>query len=438
LKRFGADFLANSGGGALLDIQLCASEVFAETLSGRNLTLAFEDAFKRRPGMTPQARAAVREICYDGLRALGLIEAQLAVLLAAPIRHAALRHLLIVALAQLQFSRAKPYAVVDHAVQAAERLGQPAARGLVNAVLRTFLRKREEFGPGRFSSPEARFGFPGWWVEKVRDEHPRCWEAMLESANLHPPLTLRVNTRRGTLSDYLALLESNAIAGEPIGPAAVRIAPRPVREIPGFAQGRVSVQDAGAQLAAPLLDATEGQRVLDACAAPGGKTTHLLELADVQVTAVDNDSIRLARIRENLDRLGFTAALVAADAANPAAWWDGRRFDRVLLDAPCSASGVTRRHPDIRWNRRPGDLGRFAAQQASLLDGVWQVLERSGKLLYATCSVFREENQSAVEAFLSRQRDATLIPLDPDAFPGGQVLPDEQRDGFFYALLEKR
>jgi 16S rRNA (cytosine967-C5)-methyltransferase len=388
--------------------------------------------------MTAQARAAVREICYDGLRALGLIEAQLAVLLVAPLRHPGLRNLLIVALAQLQFSRAKPYAVVDHAVRAAERLGQPAARGLVNAVLRTFLRKREELGPDHFGSPEARFGFPGWWVEKVRVEYPQRWEAMLESANLHPPLTLRVNMRRGTLSGYLALLESNAVEGEAIGPAAVRIVPRPVREIPGFAQGLVSVQDAGAQLAAPLLDAKDGQRVLDACAAPGGKTTHLLELADVQVTAVDSDSGRMAKVRENLDRLGLTANLVTADAANPAAWWDGRPFDRVLLDAPCSASGVARRHPDIRWNRRPGDLGRFAAQQASLLDGVWQVLERSGKLLYATCSVFREENQSTVEAFLSRQRDASLIPLDPDAFPGGQVLPDEQRDGFFYAAFEKR
>jgi 16S rRNA (cytosine967-C5)-methyltransferase len=388
--------------------------------------------------MPPQARAAVREICYDGLRALGLIEAQLGVLLVAPLRHPALRHLLIVALTQLQFSRAKPYAVVDHAVRAAERLGQPAARGLVNAVLRTFLRKRDELGPGRFSSPEARFGFPAWWVEKVREQYPQRWEAMLESANLHPPLTLRVNARRGTVPDYMALLAANEVEGEVIGPAAVRIAPRPVGEIPGFAQGLVSVQDAGAQLAAPLLDARNGERVLDACAAPGGKTLHLLELADVQVTALDNDPGRLAKVRENLDRLGLSANLVTGDAANPAAWWDGRPFDRVLVDAPCSASGVARRHPDIRWNRRPADVGRFAAQQASLLDGVWQVLERSGKLLYATCSVFREENQSTVEAFLSRQRDASPIPLDSGALPGGQVLPDEQRDGFFYAAFEKR
>ena len=380
----------------------------------------------------------MREICYEGLRSLGLIEAQLAALLAAPLRDARLRYLLIVALAQLQFSRAKTYAVVDHAVSAAEMLGLRAARGLVNAVLRNFLRRRDKFGPGSFHTPEARYGFPGWWVDKVRDQYPSAWEPMLQCANLHPPLTLRVNARRGSLSDYLALLESSAIEGRVVGPTAVTIDPRPVGEIPGFAQGRVSVQDAGAQLAAPLLDARDGDRVLDACAAPGGKTTHLLELARVSVTALDSDAGRLARVRENLERLEFTATMIVGDAADPAKWWDGRPFQRVLLDAPCTASGVTRRHPDIRWNRRPGDLGRFAALQGSLLDGVWQVLERSGKLLYATCSVFREENQSTVEAFLSRQRDACLIPLDPDAFPGGQVLPDEQRDGFFYASFEKR
>ena len=219
---------------------------------------------------------------------------------------------------------------------------------------------------------------------------------------------------------------------------AIRIDPRPVAEVPGFSEGEVSVQDVGAQWGARLLDVADGQRVLDACAAPGGKTGHLLELADVDLLALDNDSARLARIRENLDRLGAQATLRCADAADPDSWWDGRPFQRILLDAPCSASGVARRHPDIRWNRRPSDLAKLAAQQAALLNGLWQVLETSGKLLYATCSVFREENESTVEAFLARQPDARIAQFQPGAPDGGRIMPDDDRDGFFYALLEKR
>jgi 16S rRNA (cytosine967-C5)-methyltransferase len=211
-----------------------------------------------------------------------------------------------------------------------------------------------------------------------------------------------------------------------------------VAGIPGFAEGEVSVQDAGAQQAAALLDVTGGQRVLDACAAPGGKTGHLLELAEIELVALDRDANRMGRIRENLDRLGVNATLVCADVADPGQWWDGRPFQRILLDAPCSASGVARRHPDIRWNRRPSDLGKLAAQQAALLDGVWQVLETSGKLLYVTCSVFREENESTVEAFLARQPGACVAQFQPGAPAGGRIMPDDDHDGFFYALLEKR
>ncbi len=422
----------------MLDIQLCAASVLGETLAGRALGYAFEESFRRHPSLGPGERAVVREICYEGLRSLGLLEAQLGKLLLTPVRHAGLRSLLLVGLAQLQFTRAKPYAIVDHAVQAAERLGQPAARGLVNAVLRNFLRRQADLGRAAWNSPEARYGFPGWWIQKLREQCPDRWERIVEAENRHPPMTLRINRRRTTPEGYLERLSRAGIEARHLGGAAVRIEPRPVAEIPGFAEGLASVQDEGAQWAARLLDVADGQRVLDACAAPGGKTGHLLEIACLDLLALDSDPARIGRVRENLDRLGLDAAVACGDAAEPGGWWDGRRFDRVLLDAPCSASGVARRHPDIRWNRRPSDLPRFAARQGAMLDAVWQVLESSGKLLYATCSVFREENESVVEAFLSREPGARMLELHPGAPEGGRIWPDDDRDGFYYALLEKR
>ena len=412
--------------------------MLGETLSGRNLSSAFEEAFRRHPDMATGERAVVREICYEGLRSLGLLQAQLSKLLLTPVRHSGLRSLLLVGLAQLQFTRAKPYAIVDHAVRAAERLGQPAARGLVNAVLRNFLRRQQDLGREHWTTPEARYGFPGWWVEKLREQYPGDWERIIATQNLHPPMTLRVNRRRSSVPAYLDQLQAAGVEARHIEESAVRIVPLPVAELPGFAQGLVSVQDAGAQWAARLLDARDGDHVLDACAAPGGKTGHLLELADIDLMAIDNDAARMGRIRENLARLDLSATLVKGDAADPKSWWDGRPFQRILLDAPCSASGVARRHPDNRWNRRPSDLGRFAAQLAALLDGVWQVLESSGKLLYATCSVFREENEATVEAFLARQPDARIAGFQPGTPHGGRIQPDDDRDGFYYALFEKR
>lgn len=353
-------------------------------------------------------------------------------------RHAGLRSLLLVGLTQLQYTRAKPYAVVDHAVQAASRLGQPAARGLVNAVLRNYQRKRVELGPDRWQTPEVRYGHPAWWVEKLRLQHPEHWNSMLASANIHPPLTLRVNRRKATVESVMQELRAAEIPATALGGWAIRMDPRPVAEIPGFAEGRVSIQDAGAQRAADLLAPKDGERILDACAAPGGKTTHLLEIADAEVTALDLDDRRLDRVRQNLSRLDLCAKVVAGDASQPNSWWDGHPFQSILLDAPCSASGVTRRHPDIRWNRRPSDLLRFSQQQVALLSNLWQVLEPGGKLLYATCSVFREENDAAVEEFLAATPNAELVTHAPEGQAMGQLIPDDDHDGFYYALLRKR
>jgi 16S rRNA (cytosine967-C5)-methyltransferase len=300
------------------------------------------------------------------------------------------------------------------------------------------LRRQRDLARETWTTPEARYGFPAWWLELLRGQYPDNWEAIVASENRHPPMTLRVNRRRTTVPDYLARLQAAQVEARHLGDVAVRIHPRPVFEVPGFAEGLASVQDAGAQWAARLLDVADGQRVLDACAAPGGKTGHLLEIADLDLVAIDSDTARLGRIRENLDRLGGIATLVCADAAKPETWWDGRPFQRILLDAPCSASGVARRHPDIRWNRRPSDLARFAAQQAALLDGVWQVLETSGKLLYATCSIFARENKLALAAFLRRHDDAVQIGLSAPGMTDGQLLPNDEHDGFFYALLQKK
>jgi 16S rRNA (cytosine967-C5)-methyltransferase len=249
-------------------------------------------------------------------------------------------------------------------------------------------------------------------------------------------MTLRVNRRRRAMPDYAQALETAGIVAKLLDDEALQLGrPMPIEQLPGFAQGEVSVQDAGAQLAAPLLDIADGMRVLDACAAPGGKTAHLLELAHVELLALDADGARLQRVQGNLQRLGLGAQLQCADAAELDAWWDGRPFDRVLLDAPCSASGVVRRHPDIKWLRRPGDIAGFARQQERLLDALWKVLAPGGKLLYATCSIFREENQEGIERFLIRQPDARRAGLMPGS--DGLLLPNEAHDGFYYALLQK-
>jgi 16S rRNA (cytosine967-C5)-methyltransferase len=309
-------------------------------------------------------------------------------------------------------------------------------------VLRGFLRRKAELDArvGRIAT--ARYSHPQWWIDRLRAQYPGDYERMLEAGNSKPPLTLRVNRRRADVAGYLELLERHGLEGERCGEAAVVLRKAvPAARIPGLAAGLVSVQDAGAQLAAPLLDLASGQRVLDACAAPGGKAGHALELAAVELTALDRSTERLARVRDNLARLGLTARLVAGDAGVPPSWWDGAPFDRILADVPCSASGIARRHPDIKWLRRESDIAQFAREQERLLDALWQTLAHGGKLLYSTCSVFHEENREQVAQFLERHPDAarvTLPAVDIEEQPAaGQLLPDERHDGFFYALLQK-
>lgn len=422
--------------------QCLAASVVSCVLSGRSLDAELAATWRNEATLTAQERGAVQDLAYGVLRHLGRIEGILGQLLHRPLADAPVRNLLQVALYQLSHSKARPYAIVDHAVPACAQMGFPQAQGLVNAVLRNFLRRSAEIDAAAAATDEGRYSYPQWWIAKLADQFPEDYRRILEAGNVRPPLTLRVNRRRIARDAYLEMLSHEAIAAHPVGQHGVIVdKPRPVVQLPGFADGLVSVQDAGAQLAAELLDVADGMRVLDACAAPGGKTAHLLELADLELTAVDIDAERLQRVADNLSRLSLQARLLQADAERPEQWHDAGLFDRVLADVPCTASGVVRRHPDIKWLRQPGDIPALVIRQARILDTLWQLLGRGGKLLYATCSVFSEENNRQVEQFIARHPDArqAAFPLLADSLKhiDGQLLPDAAHDGFFYALLEK-
>ena len=418
-------------------------------LRGESLASALPrlSAGTRRPPVAPWSaaqRGAAQALCFETLRGLGRARALLALLHPRQVRPPQLEALLLVTLALASLPEPRPYpdhTLVYEAVQAC--VADPrmrGARGFVNALLRRLQAQRESLLAQALTQPEARFNHPGWWIELLHDAWPAQWSSILELAALPPPMTLRVNRRWGTREQYLerllaAGLDAEAPAGPGLEQALVLRRAVAVGELPLFDSGAVSVQDASAQLAAALLDAQAGMRVLDACAAPGGKTAHVLELADCEVLALDRDAARAARIGDTLRRLRLAPADVrCADAAQPASWWDGRAFDRILLDAPCSASGISRRHPDIRWLRRPQDIAALAAQQRELLQALWPLLRPGGRLLYATCSQFPAEGTEQAASFLARHGDALAL-VAP-----GQILPGRspERDGFFYALFAKR
>lgn len=389
----------------------------------------------------PRDRPLLAALVLGSLRWHYRLEWQARHLLARPLvrGQTALAALLRVGLLQLQELRVPPHAAVSATVNAAALLGVRRAGGLVNAVLRRFQREREELERAAQGVPEARFAHPNWLIEALRADHPDDWAAILDANNAAPPLWLRVNLARTTRADYLRKLAAaglDATAAADIDSAVLLAQPVGVESLPGFATGEVSVQDLSAQRVAPLLELAPGQRVLDACAAPGGKTGLILEAVAgrAEVWAVDRDAERIGLVRENLDRLGLAAELVTADATAPGDWWDGRPFDRILIDAPCSATGVIRRHPDIKVLRRPGDVERAAALQARLLRGLWPLLAPGGRLVYATCSVLRRENGEQIDAF--RTEEPAIEPAEGVAQL--QLKPEEAAgDGFYYAWLKK-
>ncbi len=412
-------------------IQTLAAHILDTVLSGKNLTDTLATAWRQHPALAPAERAAVMDITHGALRHYGWLRGALDKLLSRPLTDSHIDRLLIVALYQLEHTQAAPYAIVDHAVRVASAHEGGRLKGLTNAVLRNFQRRHDELAAALRREPTAFWNHPDWWVGAVQQAYPKDWKAILTASNQHPPMTVRVNRRRLSVADWLTRLQEAGLEGVVLEGDAVRLVkPVPVDKLPGFAEGDVSVQDAGAQLAADWLEVADGMRVLDACAAPGGKTCHLLERAQLDLTAVDNDAHRLQRVQSNLTRLGLSARCLTGDASRPKAWWNGQMFDRVLADVPCSASGVARRHPDIKWTRRPTDIPSLGRQQGALADALWALVAPGGKMLYATCSIFPTENRRQIDAFLTRHVNAEL---ERDI----QLLPDENHDGFYYALIRK-
>jgi len=411
---------------------------------------SLNDALAKCP---TEARPGTQALSFHVLRWLGSAQAA-RVWLAPKAPPPPVDALVLSALALLWPGGDAPYpahTLVDQAVTAA-RQRHKASAPFINAVLRRFLREREAIVEAAKRDAVAAHNHPAWWAKRLRVDWPDQWQALLEANNHRAPMTLRVNARRGTAQSYAQRLLDEGIGAKAFGTHTVVLdTPSPVTCLPGFAEGDVSVQDAAAQVAAALLIADglpAGARVLDACAAPGGKTAHLLELADLDVLALDSDAGRLIRIDETLARLSLQAKTVCADAAVTGTWWDQRPFDAILLDAPCSASGIVRRHPDVRWLRRPSDISTLAEIQARLLDALWPTLAPGGRMLYCTCSVFKAEGVHQIDAFLQRQTDASVVKLPPS--PGHVLpLPDNgyetsvpvlgaSPDGFYFALLQKR
>jgi 16S rRNA (cytosine967-C5)-methyltransferase len=418
---------------------LGAANAVAQVRAGAALPQALVTAFGVT-NATPQARGAIQDIAYRTMRQLGRSEALLGLMTSKAPEPPMLASLLCCALSLMDTpdGGAPPYeefTVVDQAVTVATSHPDMAhAKGMVNAVLRRFLRERAELVKTALQQPVAQYNYPQWWIDAAKAAYPANWQAILAAGNSQPPLTLRVNARKTSVPDYLKTLADAGIGASQIGPSAVRLDKAiGVTAIPGFEQGLVSVQDAGAQLAAPLLDVRDGMRVLDACAAPGGKTCHLLELAELELTAIDSDPKRLVRVEENLTRLGLHATLKAFEAQTKV-WWDGTQFDRILADVPCTASGIVRRHPDIRWLRRKGDALQLATLSGKILDNLWQMLRPGGKLLFVTCSLWPQESEAQAAAFAVRHN---AIRLDAP----GQLLPTgsggSDHDGLFYALFQK-
>ncbi len=397
----------------------------------------------------PRQRALAQNLAYGTLRWYHRLDWVLKQLLEKPLKakDADIRALLLVGLHQLLQLETPAHAAVGETVSAVGLLGKDWARGLVNAVLRNAARQKHDLQRRASSDAVAHWSHPQWWLERAKGDWPDDWQALLQANNAHPPLTLRVNLLQGSRTQYLERLAAHGLSARPlpVSPSALEIDnPVGVDKLPGFACGAVSVQDGAAQLASPLLQLQAGQRVLDACAAPGGKTGHLLESGVElgELIAIDSDARRLEKIGDNLRRLKLAASCLCGDAAATDAWWDGRPFDRILLDAPCSASGVVRRHPDIKLLRRQQDLATLAGEQLRLLRALWPLLASGGILLYVTCSVFKQENSEVIQSFLDHQPDARVDPLTvPWGRPlagGRQLLPgDEGMDGFFFARLVK-
>ena len=450
---------AGSGQPAAAGQAPALSQQLAEVAQALQAILAGQSGTAALAAVPQRLRPGVQALLFQVLRQLGraqALRAELAPRTPPPRVNALLCTALALAWDE-SHAPYPPFTLVNQAVEAAKRGPAQRQAAFINACLRRFLRERDALVAKTDAQPQALWNHPQWWIDRLQQDHPAQWQQILQANNAHAPMTLRVNRLQGTVAQYQQLLAQQQMASAPVGEAGLELAqPQPVHALPGFAQGQVSVQDAAAQMAAPLLlqglDLSQPLRVLDACAAPGGKTAHLLEYAGLgapmQVTALEIDAERSQRIHETLARVGVKAQVLVADASRPNQWWQqasaGAQFDAILLDAPCTASGIVRRHPDVRWLRRASDVDQLAAIQARLLDTLWPLLRTGGRILYCTCSVFKAEGDLQVQAFLARNTQARLLSSPGHLIPGNAAqaatVPDNQRgdhDGFFYALLEK-
>lgn len=427
-----------------LDVRAAAARVIGQVLAGHSMNQTLPPMLDK---VSERDRSLLQQLCYGTLRQGPRLQAILDQMLDKPLRDKDrdVRGLLLCGLYQLDGMRVPDHAAVATTVGASRALKKPWAKGMTNAVLRRYLRERDQLTLALDSAADA--SHPAWLYHELHKQWPDAAAGVIAANNQQPPMTLRVNKRHLSQEDYLAVLAEEGIEALPgeIGAQAIRLAqPRDVLELPGFSAGDVSVQDEAAQMAALLLQAAPGERVLDACAAPGGKACHILELQPqlAELVAMDVDEQRLQKVSENLQRLGLAASLLAADATRPPAQLQAESFDRILVDAPCSASGVIRRHPDVKLLRRESDIPQLAIQQLHILRGLWPLLKMGGTLLYATCSVLNEENSQVVSHFLSEQKDARRSNIPGDwgepTDCGRQLLPSAQGpDGLFYSLLTK-
>lgn len=428
--------------GDLMNVRAAAANVLFQVVDkGQSLSNVLPAA---QQTIRPRDHALLQEICYGALRYLPRLESIANQLMDKPLKgkQRVFHHLILVGIYQLSFMRIPPHAAVGETVEGTKDLKGPRLRGLINAVLRNYQRNQEQLDQQAVSHDAGKYGHPSWLLNLLKTSYPEQWQSIVEANNQKAPMWLRVNRQHHTREQYLALLDAQDIEYQlhPQAQDAIKLlSPCDVHSLPGFEQGWVSVQDAAAQLSVDYLTPQNGELILDCCAAPGGKTAHILEHTEnTQVVAIDCDDQRLRRVHENLSRMNLSAEVICGDARTPNQWWKGEQFDRILLDAPCSATGVIRRHPDIKWLRRAQDIESLAKLQSEILDAMWQQLKPGGTLVYATCSITPQENRQQVTDFLARTDNATLSGSEVSN-PGRQILPgEEDMDGFYYAVLIKQ
>ena len=420
--------------------QWSAAMIVEQVLLGKNLDKSFDVILKKYNNSEIDNLSQIKDMVYGAIRNLGRSNFYINKLVKNKIENRCLEALLHIVLFQITNERSNNYTLVNEAVDAAKKIDHKKS-AFINAVLRNFLRKKDELQQELNEDESAVYSYPNWWIQKVKNQYPRNWKDILVIGNQRPPLALRINLKKIEVNEYSTVLDDHGINHTLVGGECLIInTPLGVDKIPGFFEGKVSVQDYGAQLAAHLIDLKNDQKVLDACSAPGGKACHMLELNSIQLLAIESDQQRIIKIQENIDRQGLKAKILNDKISSQNEWWNKESFDRILLDVPCSASGIVRRHVDIKWLRRINDFQSFGNNQLSLLRAAWPMLKEGGKLLYVTCSIFEEENIDVIEKFKQDSNDVSELNIN---FPSNivhiknQILPSENHDGLFYALLQK-